>query len=171
MINQFYTDSSESWLEAKNNDLLFQEIYASILDLKAQFAVKFVGEDSFDGNAEFRDWVLGSDWYDFNAQDTVVPQFDDAMEVQFGADATAITDAEQLEEAAWALVEYREDYGLESLIYYDVPHYDFETFQECSIYTQLIGSTYAEYLIRNCCDARPHNLTMFLERLNRFVLD
>ena len=94
MINQFYTDASESWLEAKNNDLLFQGIYASILDIKAQYNVKFVGEDSFDGNAEFRDWVLGSDWYDFNAQDTVVPQFDDEMEAQFGADAVAITDAD-----------------------------------------------------------------------------
>ena len=171
LINQFYTDSSESWLETKNNDLLFQGIYASILDLKAQYDVKFVGEDSVDGNAEFRDWVLGSDWYDFNAQDTVVPQFDDAMEVKFGADAIAITDADQLEEAAWALVQYREGYGLESLTYYDEPHYTFETFQECTIPTQIIGIAYAEYLVRYCCDARPDNLTTFMERLGQFVLD
>ena len=93
------------------------------------------------------------------------------MEVKFGADATAITDAEQLEEAAWALVEYREGYGLESLIYYDEPHYPLETFQECTIYTQLIGVVYANYLVRNCCDARPDNLQPFLDRLGQFVLD
>ena len=151
--------------------MTFDAIYQSILANKVLYNVKFVGEDSFDGNEDFRDWILGSDWYDFNAQDSVVPEFDEVMEAQFGADAVAITDADGLEGAAWALVEYREGYGLESLIYYDEPHYPLETFQECTIYTQLIGVVYANYLVRNCCDARPDNLQPFLDRLGQFVLD
>ena len=76
--------------------MTFDAIYQTILENKALYNVKFVGEDSFEGNEEFRDWILGSDWYDFKAQDSIVPEFDEAMEARFGADAVAITDADYL---------------------------------------------------------------------------
>ena len=171
LINQFYTDSTASFDQAQTNKATFDSIYATILANKALYDVNFVGADTLEGNAEFRDWVLGSDWYDFKDETTAVPAFNKAMEAQFGADAAAITEADYLQEAAWALVYYREGYGLESLIAYDEPHYPLEIFQACDIYTQLIGVAYANYLVRYCCDARPANLQPFLEHLGQFVLD
>ena len=80
----------------KTNDVTFDAIYDTILENKALYNVKFVGTNSLAGNAEFRDWILGSDWYDVHAEDTAVPAFDDAMEAEFGANAAAITEADHL---------------------------------------------------------------------------
>ena len=135
LINEFYEEATDVYNYYKENDETIDAIYDQILTNKALNSVKFVGEDSLDGNASFRDWVLGQDWYDINAPDTDVPEFDATMEAMFGASAGAVTTAHQLQTMSWHLVHYREGYGLEDLIYYDEPHYPAETFEECSIST------------------------------------
>ena len=171
LINSFYDDATSAFNTSQENNATFDALYAKILTNKALNSVKFVGEDSLDGNASFRDWVLGQDWYDVWDPDTDVPEFDETMEAMFGANGEEVTTANQLQTASWHLVFYREGYNLEDLIFNDEPYYPVDTFDECSVSTQSTGIIYAMYLSNYCCDNRVENLLPFLESLDQWVSD
>ena len=121
LIWDLYNHLSLPFTISKENDETFASLYEGILAKKAQYGVKFVGSDCPDGNAAFRDWVLGDDWYKSHSPDEPVPEFDFAMEDRFGPNGVEITTAKQLEEAAYDLVYYRDMFGLEDLIHDDEP--------------------------------------------------
>ena len=138
LVTEYFYHATTAFNHAQVYDDLYATMLGEVLADMSSNNVKLVGEDTVDGNKAFRNWIL-NDWYLEHPWSTDVPEFSADMEAKFGADGEQITAVEQLEEAVWSLIYYRENYWLEWLVQNDEAEYPHDLFDECPAESKATG--------------------------------
>ena len=146
-----------------------KEARKEILDLQSRYGFELVN------NSNFIKWAKTPGFEGFGGRGDLEPAWNQEMANIFGDPAKGYTaeplrTVDQVAEAMNKLFWYRESYGYEAAVMFDMPWFPPEEYAMCSRSTQELARIYTQdYMSGLCCNDRVINEPPMMDRLTEWI--